>query len=635
MGLGFALSEDVRRRRRPPRDRHAEVAGDHAAGRACRDGRVRPRRGAAARGAVRGEGRRRDRPGPDGRRRWPARCTRSRADGGPAPDEGLGRRHGRRCPKLAAAACAASSGATDGDRARRAGRSSRRSTRPGRRTRNVVVDDGRVVDGRRPSGARRSDPRSTARDACDPGQRLRPHAPVLGARPRACRTGSRRPRTSCRSSSGSGGAWTAPSTRTSIRASALVGRRRRAARRHDDDHRPPRLAGRDRRLARRRSRQARWPSSALRSVLCYEVTDRDGAERATAGVEENRRFLAQDGLAARPRDGRGARLVHAVRRDARRAASRSRRTPVSGSTSTSPRTRPTSGTRRRASAPRVVRRLAARARWTGARSSPTASHVDAAEIELIGAMRGDRRPQPPLEHEQPVGRAPVAALGDAVALGHRRHRRRHVRGVAGGVLARARGGACGVGPAWPLARAGRGGARSPGAPSGSRCSAGSSRAPPPTSWSSTTTRRRRSRPTNLGGALGVRVWARHHVRDVHRGRRDGRARPAASSAWTRTRSRRSRASRRRGCGSAIGRTSRHIPSSRREARDGRARARAASACTSRTSTRCATASSYVRTPRSAGSRPSGRPRAGSSARPPCRWPRSPPRPSASRSGRAS
>jgi putative selenium metabolism protein SsnA len=30
----------------------------------------------------------------------------------------------------------------------------------------------------------------------------------------------------------------------------------------------------------------------LRSVLCYEVTDRDGAERATAGVRENERFLA-------------------------------------------------------------------------------------------------------------------------------------------------------------------------------------------------------------------------------------------------------------------------------------------------------------------------------------------------------
>ncbi len=36
-----------------------------------------------------------------------------------------------------------------------------------------------------------------------------------------------------------------------------------------------------------------------RSVLCYETTDRDGPERASAGVEENRRFLA-----SASRDGR-------------------------------------------------------------------------------------------------------------------------------------------------------------------------------------------------------------------------------------------------------------------------------------------------------------------------------------------
>lgn len=36
----------------------------------------------------------------------------------------------------------------------------------------------------------------------------------------------------------------------------------------------------------------------VRSVLCYEVTDRDGPERAAAGVAENRRFLARaEGLA--------------------------------------------------------------------------------------------------------------------------------------------------------------------------------------------------------------------------------------------------------------------------------------------------------------------------------------------------
>ena len=37
----------------------------------------------------------------------------------------------------------------------------------------------------------------------------------------------------------------------------------------------------------------------LRSVLCYEVTDRDGAARAAAGVAENRRFLARSHRLAR------------------------------------------------------------------------------------------------------------------------------------------------------------------------------------------------------------------------------------------------------------------------------------------------------------------------------------------------
>jgi len=37
----------------------------------------------------------------------------------------------------------------------------------------------------------------------------------------------------------------------------------------------------------------------IRSVLCYEVTDRDGAGRASAGVAENRRFLANKRALAR------------------------------------------------------------------------------------------------------------------------------------------------------------------------------------------------------------------------------------------------------------------------------------------------------------------------------------------------
>ena len=59
----------------------------------------------------------------------------------------------------------------------------------------------------------------------------------------------------------------------------------------------------------------------VRSVLCYETSDRDGPERALAGVGENRRFLdrvrREQLPLARGMVGR-SRLVHALRRDARR-----------------------------------------------------------------------------------------------------------------------------------------------------------------------------------------------------------------------------------------------------------------------------------------------------------------------------
>jgi putative selenium metabolism protein SsnA len=49
----------------------------------------------------------------------------------------------------------------------------------------------------------------------------------------------------------------------------------------------------------------------LRSVLCYEVTDRDGMARAAAGVAENRRFLAQCRSAQRRPLARGLMGAHA------------------------------------------------------------------------------------------------------------------------------------------------------------------------------------------------------------------------------------------------------------------------------------------------------------------------------------
>src|SRR5690606_19407683 len=47
----------------------------------------------------------------------------------------------------------------------------------------------------------------------------------------------------------------------------------------------------------------------LRACLCYEVTDRDGEERAKAGIEENVRFLER--VAAAPGRLRGKFGLHA------------------------------------------------------------------------------------------------------------------------------------------------------------------------------------------------------------------------------------------------------------------------------------------------------------------------------------
>src|SRR5207249_2806682 len=39
----------------------------------------------------------------------------------------------------------------------------------------------------------------------------------------------------------------------------------------------------------------------IRSILCYEVTDRDGPHRAAAGIDENRAFLRRTGEGSRAR----------------------------------------------------------------------------------------------------------------------------------------------------------------------------------------------------------------------------------------------------------------------------------------------------------------------------------------------
>jgi len=186
-----------------------------------------------------------------------------------------------------------------------------------------------------------------------------------------------------------------------------------------------------------------------RSVLCYEVTDRDGPERATAGIEENLRFckggfplalgmvgahasftLSEETLAGCVEVARDADVgihVH-VAEDAADERDSISRFDV-----------------------RVVERLA-EARALGPRSLLAHSvHVDEREIELIRQTGTWVAHNARSNMNNRVGRAPVGELGERVALG--------TDGIDGDLFAesrtafwRAREADPSVGPSWILKR---------------------------------------------------------------------------------------------------------------------------------------------------------------------------------------
>lgn len=190
----------------------------------------------------------------------------------------------------------------------------------------------------------------------------------------------------------------------------------------------------------------------LRSVLCYEVTDRDGPERAVAGVEENRRFLKAGWPLARGLIGAHASFTLsdetlAACAEVARDAGVGVHIHVAEDAADERDARARFGER-------VVDRLARQGVLAEGALLAHCVHVDAAEIQAIRAVGAAVAHNPRSNMNNSVGRAPVAALGEGVALG--------TDGIGADMFAEAKTAywrsreSVFASPSWPLARLARG-----------------------------------------------------------------------------------------------------------------------------------------------------------------------------------
>ena len=176
-----------------------------------------------------------------------------------------------------------------------------------------------------------------------------------------------------------------------------------------------------------------FESLGLRSVLCYEVTDRDGPERAAAGVEESRRFLARE---PRPlvRGMVGAHASFTLSEETLAACVELAR---SADTGIHVHVAEDAADERDALArfgTRVVQRLADAGALDRRSSLAHCVHLDSSERELVRDAGAAVAHNPRSNMNNRVGRTPLADLGERVALGTDGIGVRHVRGVASWVL---------------------------------------------------------------------------------------------------------------------------------------------------------------------------------------------------------
>ncbi len=157
----------------------------------------------------------------------------------------------------------------------------------------------------------------------------------------------------------------------------------------------------------------------LRSVLAYEVTDRDGPDRARAGVEENRRFLARVGAGAVPlaRAMVGAHASFTLSDETLAACVEVARDAAAG---IHVHVAEDAADERDAVSRhglRVVPRLARVGALTDRALLAHGVHLDAAEAAAIRAADATVAHNPRSNMNNAVGRAPLGLLGERVALG--------------------------------------------------------------------------------------------------------------------------------------------------------------------------------------------------------------------------
>ncbi len=156
-------------------------------------------------------------------------------------------------------------------------------------------------------------------------------------------------------------------------------------------------------------------SLGARSVLCYEVTDRDGPERAAAGIDEHRRFAKATGSRSRPMVGAHASFTLSEETLAGCVE-------VAGELATGIHIHVAEDAAdERDSVARFGRRVVERLSDAGALTDRAllahCVHVDEREIDLIRRSGAWVAHNARSNMNNRVGRAPVAALGDRVAFG--------------------------------------------------------------------------------------------------------------------------------------------------------------------------------------------------------------------------